>query len=133
MKAPLDYESWVKKLVSNLASHFDLAGWTLQVEFLVEEKGTSYAENDINSTYLGSTIRVYPLAKKDFDSGNIDRLVMALVHEIVHLLVDPFHDAMLPFLSASTTPAFHEILEQQTQRLTMVFLKTLPKGLIPIR
>jgi len=133
MKAPLKYEPWVKKLVSNLASHFDLAGWTLQVQFPAEQKETCYAENDINSTYLGSTIRVYPLAKKDFDSGNIDRFVMAIVHELVHLFVDPFHESMLPFLSQSTTPSFMETLEQQTQKLTMVFLKTLPKNLIPPR
>ena len=64
MKAPLGYKAWVKKLVEGLASHFDLAGWTLQLKFLDEEKGTSYAENIINSTNLGSTINVYPLAKK---------------------------------------------------------------------
>jgi hypothetical protein len=133
MKQPLAYEQWVKKLVENLASYFDLAGWTLQVEFHEEEKGTSYAENNINSTYLGSTINVYPPAKKDFDAGNTDRLVMAMVHELVHLFADPFHEAILPFLSPSTNPAFQEILEQQTQRLTMVFLKNLPKGLIPPR
>ena len=133
MKEPLPYETWVKKLVENLASYFDLAGWTLQVEFSEEEKGTSYAENVINSTYLGSTIHVYPPAKKDFEDGNIDRIVMAMVHELVHLFLDPFHEAILPFLSPSTTLAFHEILEQQTQRLTMVFLKNLPKGLIPLR
>ena len=133
MRQPLAYEDWVRKLVKNLASYFDLAGWTLQVEFLAEEKGTSYAENDINSTYLGSTIRVYPAAKKDFESGNIDRIVMAITHELVHLFVDPFHDAILPFLSPTTTPFFTETLEQQTQKLTMVFLKTLPKSLIPPR
>ena len=133
MKEPLTYEKWVKKLVENLASYFDLAGWTLQVEFHEEEKGTSYAENSINSTYLGSTIHVYPPAKKDFDSGNIDRIVMAMTHELVHLFTDPFHESILPFLSPSTNPAFQEILEQQTQRLTMVFLKNLPKGLIPPR
>jgi len=133
MRQPLGYEEWVKKLVSNLASYFNLAGWTLQVEFPAEEKGTTYAENDINSTYHGSTLRVYPPAKRDFESGDIDRFVMAIVHELVHLFIDPFHDAILPFLSAYTTPAFHEILEQQTQKLTMVFLKTLPKSLIPPR
>ncbi len=58
---------------------------------------------------------------------------MAMVHEVVHILVDPFHEAMIPFLSPSTTPHFIETLEQQTQRLTMVFLKTLPKNLIPPR
>ena len=115
MKEPLTYEKWVKKLVENLASYFDLAGWTLQVEFHEEEKGTSYAENSINSTYLGSTIHVYPPAKKDFDSGNIDRIVMAMTHELVHLFTIPSTAAgMLPVIITFLTsvPAVLESLNQ---------------------
>lgn len=130
----MDFETWVTKLVGNLCEHFDLAGWTIQVKFPDQEpKDSYYAENAINGTYLGSTISVYPTAKRDFEAGETERLIMALVHEIVHILVDPFHESMLPFLSPSTTPSFMETLEQQTQRLTMVFLKTLPENLIPIR
>lgn len=129
-----EFEKWVTKLVGNLCGYFDLAGWTVQVKFPEEEpKDSVYAENSINGTYLGSTISVYPAAKRDFESGQIDRLVLAIVHEIVHVLVDPFHESMIPFLSPSTTPSFMETLEKQTQRLTMVFLKTLPKKLIPTR
>lgn len=134
MSEPLSFENWVIKLVRNLCEHFDLAGWTVHVKFPAEEsKDSCYAENSINGTYLGSTISVYPTAKRDFEAGETERLVLALVHEIVHVLVDPFHEAMLPFLSPSTTPAFMETLEKQTQRLTMVFLKTLPENLIPAR
>lgn len=130
----MHFETWVTKLVGNLCEHFDLAGWTVQVKFPPEEsKDSCYAENAINGVYLGSTISVYPTAKRDFEAGETERLIMALVHEVVHILVDPFHEAMLPFLSPSTTPSFMETLEQQTQRLTMVFLKTLPENLIPIR
>jgi hypothetical protein len=132
-REPLGFEDWVRKLVGNLCEHFDLAGWSVQVKFPEESKDSPYAENSINGTYLGSTLSVYPIAKRDFENGDIDRLVLALVHEVIHILVDPFHDSMLPFLSPSTTPAFMETLEQQTQRLTMVFLKTLPKKLIPPR
>ena len=130
----MDFETWVTKLVGNLCEHFDLAGWTVQVKFPDQEsKDSCYAENAINGDYLWSTISVYPTAKRDFDAGETERLAMALVHEIIHILLDPFHESMLPFLSPSTTPSFLETLEQQTQRLTMVFLKTLPENLIPIR
>lgn len=130
----MDFETWITKLVGNLCEHFDLAGWTVQVKFPEQEsKDSCYAENAINGAHLGSTISVYPTAKRYFEAGETERLVMALVHEIIHILVDPFHESMLPFLSPSTTPAFMETLEQQTQRLTMVFLKTLPENLIPIR
>ncbi len=134
MDEPISFEKWVIKFVGNLCEHFDLAGWTVQVKFPEEEsKDSCYAENSINGAYLGSTISIYPVAKRDFESGEIERLVMALVHDIIHILVDPFHESMLPYLSPSTTPFFMETLEQQTQRLTMVFLKTLPENLIPAR
>ena len=121
------------KLIDNLAGQFNLAGWTIHIEFSKEEKENAYAENVIDSTYLYSTIHFYPAAKKDFEEGNINRLVMAAAHELVHLFLDPFQDAIHPFLSLTSTPPFMEILEQQTQKITMVFLKTLPKNLIPPR
>ena len=58
---------------------------------------------------------------------------MALVHEIVHIFLDPFQDFMHPHLSITTTPAFVGMLENQTQKLTMVFLKSLPPDVIPPR
>ena len=132
-KAPLSFEQWITKLVENLASQFDLAGWLIHVEFPTEEKESAYADNTIDSTYLYSTLRFYPASRKDFVEGNVNRLVMAAAHELIHLFLDPFQDAIHPFLSPTTTPAFMEILEQQTQKLTMVFLKNLPKNLIPPR
>lgn len=127
------YEAWVRQLMENLASHLNLAGWTIHLAFSEEDKHDVYAEATINSSYLSSLITVYRLGRTDFDEGKLDRLVMALVHELCHLLVDPFHQEMLPFLSPSTTPNFMNILEQQTQKLAMVILKTLPKKLIPPR
>ena len=88
-KAPLGFEKWTTKLVENLASHFDLAGWSLHVEFPKEQKETDYAENIINCTYLYSTIRFYPPAKKDFRDGHTNRLVTAAVHEIASHILAP--------------------------------------------
>jgi hypothetical protein len=132
-ETPISFENWVTEFIGNLCGYFDLAGWSVEVKFPDQPKDDNYAENRINGTYLHSTISVYPEAREDFDSGDMDRLVLAVVHELVHILLDPFHAAILPFLSPSTTPAFMETLEQQTQRLTMVFLKNLPKNLVPPR
>ena len=133
MKKPLSYEKWVTKFLSNVAKHFNLRGWTAIIEFSDEAKGKSYAEASINSNYQHITIYVYKSAKRDFESGKMDTLVMALVHELVHVFLDPFHEFSNPHLSEITSPFFMNILEQQTQKLTMVFLKTLPKNLIPSR
>lgn len=133
MKTPLTYEQWVPEFLSRVAGHFNLRGWTLIVDFSDEEKGNSYAEATINSNYQFITVHVFAPAKRDFESGKMNVLVMALVHELVHVFLDPFHDFANPHLSETTTPYFMNILEQQTQKLTMVILKTLPKNLIPPR
>ena len=133
MKKPLTYEEWVREFLSRLSSYFDLAGWTARVVFSDEEKEKTYAETSIDSSYQHVTIRVYKTAKEDFESGNMATLTMGLVHELVHVFLDPFHSLMVPHLSESTSPYFINILEQQTQKLTMVFLKNLPKNLIPTR
>jgi len=129
------YESWMTQFVENLASFFNLAGWTIKIKYNEEEEThngcETYAEIEVNSPYLFATVIILPQGKKDFEAGNLDQLVMAVVHELVHIFLDPFQDQMHPHLSMTTTPAFMDILEQQTQKLTMVFLKSLPPDIVP--
>ena len=129
-----EYQAWVASFVRNLKKHFNLQSWTIEIVFSDEpdEKG-AYADNDINSQYLFSTITFYPPAKRDFNNRQFELLIMSVVHEIVHVFLDPLSDAMHDFLSITTAPMFMRTLETQTQTLTMVFLKTLPKSLIPPR
>jgi hypothetical protein len=129
----LTYEQWVNQFLKNAARHLNLAGWTINTEFSDEEKGASYAEASVNSSYQFITVHVYAPAKRDFESGKTKVLVMALLHELVHTFIDPFHDFAEPHLSEVTQPLFMNIVEQQTQKLTMVLLKTLPESIIPKR
>jgi hypothetical protein len=128
------YESWVISFVENLSDYFNLAGWDVRVTFSEEEsKDGSYAENEINSPYLFSTLTFYKQSRLDFEAGKMDHLITATVHEMVHIFIDPFQDWMHPHLSLTTTPLFMSSLENQVQKLTQVFIKTLPKKLIPPR
>jgi hypothetical protein len=128
------YETWVSSFVKNLCEYFNLAGWNIKVEFVDENgKDSQYADNEINSAYMFSTMTFYKPSRVDFENGELDRLTMAVVHEIVHIFLDPFHDSVCPFLSQVSSPEFSKMLETQTQKLTMVFLKSLPKNIIPKR
>ena len=129
----LTYEAWVRKLLERVSTHLDLAGWTITTEFSEEEKGDTYAEARISSPYLFANVTFYKQAKVEFDQGKVERLSAAIVHELCHTFFDPLHEAMHPFLSPASSPSYMNILEQQTQKLTMVILKTLPKNLIPAR
>ena len=136
----ITYESWVHSFVERLSDYFNLAGWEIAITQAKEDKPNSsgegwgtYASMDINSAYQMAEMTLYPVVKKDFEEKNFARIVTRLTHEFVHIFLDPFQDAMHPHLSITSTPAFMNILEQQTQKLTMVFLKTLPKDVIPPR
>lgn len=125
------YESWITQFVERLADFFNFQGWRISITYTSKEGGDNYAEISVNSVYQFAELTVYPQTRRDFESGNLERLVMGLTHELVHIFLDPFHDAMHDHLSAVTTPAFLATLETQTQRLTAVFLKTLPECIIP--
>lgn len=131
----MTYTAWVAKFIEQLSEHFNLAGWIITVEHSTDdpatEGGHTYAHISVNSTYLTAHVTVFNQAKLDFESGEHRRLVMALTHELVHIFIDPFQDIMHEFLSISRTPEFMGTVERQTQKLTMVLLKNLPKHIIP--
>jgi hypothetical protein len=120
------FESWVSSFVEKLSDYFNLSGWVITVVYSDEDNGGTYATMDTDSTYQFAVLTIYCRARKEFAEGEIDKIVMALVHETVHILLDPFHEHAIPFLSPSSSPVFMKILEQQTQKLAMVFLKSLP-------
>lgn len=127
----LSYESWVREFLERLTGYFNLSGWTLSIQYDEAIDESTYAEIAVNSVYQTATIHMYPSGKKDFNSGNIERLTMALVHEMTHIFFDPFLEAMHDHLSVASTPAYMAMLENQTQKLTTVFLNSLPKDIVP--
>lgn len=129
------YESWVTQFVENLSDYFNLCGWAIEViqSDTPPDNPVVYAKINVDSVYYLAEITIYPIAKEDFAAGRTDRFTKSLVHEFVHIFLDPFHDHATRFLSPATTTSFIDILEQQTQKLTMVLLKSLPKNIIPRR
>lgn len=131
----ITYESWVASFVERLSDYFNLAGWAFEIIHASDPRTDKfvYAKIEVDSVYMLAEITIYPIAKEDFENKRTDRFTKSLVHEFVHIFLDPFHDHATRFLSPATTSSFIDTLEQQTQKLTMVFLKTLPKDIIPPR
>ena len=130
-KVPTNYEDWVKACIKALAIYFNLQGWSIHLIFsdqVIEDD--IYAQSEINSSYMDSTITLFSKAKEEFNNKTLDGLVVSLVHELVHILLDPLHECMDPFLSKASTPAYINILEQQTQKITRIFLKNVPIELL---
>lgn len=139
----MGFEQWVSEAVKRLAGYFNFSGWRIEVAFKDESKdnsdtfGTSegivYAETHVDSAYMTVHVTLYQPAKDDFENNRLDHLAMGLTHELVHVFLDPFRVFATPHLSDTTSPFFADMVENQTQKLTMVFLKTMPKEIFPPR
>ena len=130
---------WVTEFIERLLDYFNLNGWRVTIEEMDEDPekcddgNLEYAHIEVTHPYQMATIRLNTLAKQDYKDGNIARLVSLLTHEVVHVFLSPLQDWMQPHLSTITAPLFHKDIESTTQKLTMVFLKTLPQSVIPPR
>lgn len=134
MKRP--FEKWCAAFIENLRNYMNLQGWRIVVEFSNSAKEDSegcYACISPDSTYMCAHLTVFPLAKKDFDEGDLDHLKMVLTHELCHILIDPLHTHVIPFLSDATRPFFTSDMENVTQRIALVVVKNLPKHITPPR
>jgi hypothetical protein len=135
----MGFEEWVTEAVKNLSGYFNFGGWRIEVAYKDEDRAAYqgdeyvYAETHVNSTYMTVNIDLYKQAREDFEADNLERLSMGLTHELVHVFLDPFHAFSQPYLSDTTTPFFQDILENQTQKLTMILLKNMPKDVFPPR
>lgn len=132
------YESWVSSFVDRLLEYFNLVGWTIHIEHTGDapeagDGNLEYAKIYVDSAYSTAHLTLNKQAREDFEKKNFNRLKMGLVHELIHIFLDPFNSFISPHLSETTKPYFGTMLEQQTQKLTMVLLKSLPKSLIPKR
>ena len=129
----MDFEQWVRGFCENIASHLDLAGWRVELDFSVADSNDDFvtAKTKILGPYKQVILTVYPVLRTWFEAGDIERIVGILVHEFVHILLDPFDDWIAPHLSTTTAPLFIDTLERQTQTITMILLKTLPKNITP--
>lgn len=130
------YEKWCSTFIQNLRNHMNLHGWRIVVEFSPEPKQDCegcYACISSDSTYMQASLTIFPMAKKDFEDGDLDHLSFVLTHEMCHILIDPMHSQMLPFLSDTTRPFFNDTMENVTQRIALVVHKSLPKHITPPR
>lgn len=130
------YEKWCSAFIQNLRDHLNLQGWRVTIKFCSHPKKDCegcYAEINSDSTYMQAALTIYPLAEADFKKGDLEHLSMVLTHELCHILVDPLHCHMLPFLSDTTRSFFMDALENVTQRIALAVHKSLPENLIPPR
>lgn len=130
-KSKLPYRTYVKHLVANLKDYLFLQDWDLMVEFPEQapaERPDALACVYTDARYLNATIDIFPALKDYYANEPTEETVETLLHEMLHIVTETVH----LFAKSAVTPQTAEHLttasEQQTQRLTRIIMKNLPKS-----
>lgn len=134
-KSKLPYKTYVKHLVANLKIHLFLDDWDLTIQFPASapsERKDALACVYSDPRYLNATIDVYPALKEYYETEPTEETAQTLLHEMLHIVTETVH----LFAKSAVTPQTEEHLttasEQQTQRLTRIIMKSLPKSVYQI-
>lgn len=108
---------WKKKL--------NLAEWQGRVEFGEEfDDPCVFAEIHIDWTYLSFTILINePMTIEHIEDGRVKDIKYYLVHELVHLLIDPMYILAEDAQSNQTRPCLNRVREQTVERITRLLVK----------
>lgn len=126
----MQYQPWVRKVVTEVSTVFNLQDWTIGLIF-----DASYPNNDedtvcyiiADSDYFKARIFFTPYAKDMWNDGKFDQLSDCIVHELVHILTDPIYKVAKSASSEITFPFLTTKNEQTTQKITRIVMELLPK------
>lgn len=127
---PKTYKRWVEDLVANVARELNLHDWGIDV--YLDDPDPDGDENTVAWTcidvrYLHCWIHFAPKAKGYWNEGRMDILSHTVVHEVVHILLKPIQRFGYDAVSDQTRPHLVDAVEQTTQRITRILMKSLPK------
>jgi hypothetical protein len=127
---PKSYKRWVSDVIADVSNELNLQGWRIKVCFDVvypNNETDTVCFIDCLSDYYKATIHLTPYAQELWNDENFEVLSECLVHELVHILVDPVYQFAKKQTSEITFPFLTTMNEQTTQRITRVLLQFLPK------
>lgn len=125
-------KTWVRTSATNLKEYFYLNDWSLDLVWNETDEDTeAVASITPDARYLRATIRIFPRFFEFWDKGNIDLLKEAMVHEFTHILMEPIAELARKNASDATAFYYTQILEQQTQRTSLVIGRGIPKNIFP--
>lgn len=127
------YKTWVKHLVGKIATNLNLQEWRIEVYFDdADDEENATAWTCVDSRYLVSHIHFTPVAEAMWKDGEYGILRECLVHEVMHIFLNPLHEFAKKSASPVTENQLTDTLEQTTQRLTRVVMAHLPKNFFQI-
>lgn len=126
-------KTWVRTSATNLKKYFYLNDWEVNLiwDAVDDEEGGTVASIFTDARYLRATIRIYPKFYEYWKKGDYDRLKEVLIHEFTHILLEPIAELARKAICDSNSFFYSQILEQQTQRTSLIIGRGVPKNIFP--
>lgn len=125
-------KTWVQTSVANLKEYFFLNDWTVQIVWSGDDSDDQcVASIATDSRYLRASIKIHPEFHRMWKRKDYETLKECIVHEFTHILLNPVMELANKSRSDATSDFYQEILEQQTQRTSLIIGRGIPKNIFP--
>lgn len=125
-------KTWVQTSVNNLKNYFYLNDWTIDLIWDEDDSDPGCAAAiRTDSRYLKAGIYIYPTLRQLWEKEDYETVKECLVHEFTHILLNPVMELANKSRSDATSDFYQEILEQQTQRTSLIIGRGIPKNIFP--
>lgn len=125
-------KTWVHTSVKNLKEYFYLNDWTIQVIWSGDDSDEyCVASIATDSRYLRASVKIHPEFHRRWERKDYETLKECIVHEFTHILLNPVMELANKSRSDATSDFYQEILEQQTQRTSLIIGRGIPKNIFP--
>jgi len=116
---------------SKIREYLRLDEWEADIVFYDFDKEDILAEICILESYLHCIIRVNEeLTAKIIKENETEKLIDGLIHEFIHIIIDPLYRLAIDAQNNSTMPFLEEKREQAVCRVTGIILKEFKEPLV---
>lgn len=137
MKPPKAYTEYVEKIVALLQARMMLMEFEIKLYYKNRIGGRRYiegysAEVETDTRYMEVKIWLSNKFYSKWKRKDYKDMVAVLCHELAHIYTDPYYEFFDQALSKSKKKQLEHLNEQQTERLSRVFMLNIkPKEYIP--
>lgn len=125
----IGYKKFTKNLVNKLKDHFMVQEWDIQLNWVMPEAHKEAAAAiDITDSYLFANLFLSETMQDRWERGHWESFIDTLVHEFSHIITEPLYNIAINGVTNTGSKYLEDTRERQTQRVTNLVLKSIPKS-----
>ena len=122
------FRAYVKSVIETLQKELNLQHVDIVLGFDAPEcSGDNLAVTYADTRYNRATVRVGATLEDYYKEGELSLVDLTLIHEMVHVLTMPVATFGRTHAGPAEMELFVDLIEQQTENLTRILYKNLPK------